>query len=171
MYTLGMQPEQVSGMVQYFLQGLESEAKTTARVVSAVPDDKGDYRPHPNSRSAKELAWHIVFTDVWFLDGIHKGAFNFEGEPIPADIQTSADMVKWYETNVSEGIAKIRGMSADTLSETTDFFGMFKLPRGLYLGFLNNHMIHHRGQLSAYLRPMGAKVPSIYGPSGDEGMG
>ncbi len=165
-----MQPEQVQFLVHATLQQLDNEFKTTAKVVGAVPDAKSDYRPHPTNRTARELAWHIVFTDVWFLKGIRNQSFPFEGEPIPDEVKTIADMVKWYEKNVAEGVAAVKTMSAADLAKPVDFFGMFNMPVGLYVGFLNNHMIHHRGQLSAYLRPMGAKVPSIYGPSGDEGM-
>ena len=165
-----MQPEQVQFLTHYYLQGIENEAKATCKVVGAVPDDKSDYRPHPTSRSARELAWHIVNSDVWFLNSIHGGSFSMEEEKIPQDIKTSSDMVNWYQKKLAEGIAKVRGMGAEQLARPVDFFGVYNLPAGMYLGFLNNHSIHHRGQLSAYLRPMGAKVPNIYGGSADEPM-
>jgi uncharacterized damage-inducible protein DinB len=61
-------------------------------------------------------------------------------------------------------------MTAEQLATPVDFLGVFNLPAVFYLGFVNNHSIHHRGQLAAYLRPMGSKVPSIYGGSADEPM-
>jgi uncharacterized damage-inducible protein DinB len=65
-------------------------------------------------------------------------------------------------------LARVAAMSAEQLLTPVEFFGVFNLPAVLYLGFLNNHSIHHRGELATYLRPMGSKVPSIYGGSFDE---
>jgi len=62
----------------------------------------------------------------------------------------------------------VQTMSAEQLLTPVGFFGVFNLPSAFYLGFLNNHCIHHRGELATYLRPMGSKVPSIYGGSYDE---
>jgi len=69
---------------------------------------------------------------------------------------------------MARGIDRVRALSAEKLVTPIDFFGVFNLPGAFYLGFLNNHCIHHRGQLATYLRPMGAKCPSIYGGSYDE---
>jgi uncharacterized damage-inducible protein DinB len=131
-----------------------------------VPDEKSDYRPDPNARTAKDLAWHIANTDIQFLDGIADLKFNMETpENKP---QTSAEVVAWYDENVKRGIARVQELTAEQLMTPVEFFGVFNLPAAFYLGFLNNHSIHHRGELSTYLRPMGSKVPSIYGGSYDE---
>jgi uncharacterized damage-inducible protein DinB len=74
----------------------------------------------------------------------------------------------WYDENIKRGIARVASMTAEQLMTPVEFFGVFNLPAVLYLGFLNNHSIHHRGELATYLRPMGSKVPSIYGGSYDE---
>ena len=66
-----------------------------------------------------------------------------------------------------EKLAAFRALPGDTLAETLDFFGIMKMPRAQFIGFANNHSVHHRGQLAAYLRAMGSKVPNIYGPSAD----
>jgi uncharacterized damage-inducible protein DinB len=63
---------------------------------------------------------------------------------------------------------RVRKLSPEQLMKPIEFFGVFNLPAAFYMGFLNNHSIHHRGQLAAYLRPMGSKCPSIYGGSYDE---
>ena len=145
---------------------LDMEHQTTKRVIEAVPLDKGDYRPDPVSKTALELAWHIANTDVQFLDGIADLKFNMETpEHKP---QTSAEVVAWYDQNVQRGVARIAAMSAEQLLTPVELFGVFNLPAALYLGFLNNHSIHHRGELATYLRPMGSKCPSIYGGSYDE---
>jgi uncharacterized damage-inducible protein DinB len=69
---------------------------------------------------------------------------------------------------MKRGIERVRALSAQQLSAPLDFMGAFNLPAVAYLGFLNNHSIHHRGELATYLRPMGSKCPSIYGGSYDE---
>jgi len=79
-----------------------------------------------------------------------------------------AELVEWYDKNMQRGAARVAALSGEQLVTPVEFFGLFNLPAVAYLGFLNNHCIHHRGQLSSYLRPMGSKCPSIYGGSYDE---
>ena len=162
----GLTPEFAAGMCAMMLDGIAREVEITKRVIGAVPDAKSEYRPDPNARTAKELAWHIANTDVQFLDGIADLQFKMESpEHKP---QTSAEVVAWYDENMKRGIARVQAMTAEQLTTPVEFFGVFNLPAVAYLGFLNNHSIHHRGELATYLRPMGAKVPSIYGGSYDE---
>ena len=147
----GMTPEFAAGLCAMMLDGIQREAECTKRVLAAVPDDRSDYRPDPNARTARELAWHIANTDIQFLDGI--ADLNFSMESPEHKPQTSAELVKWYDENMKRGLTRV---------------AVFNLPAVAYLGFLNNHSIHHRGELATYLRPMGSKVPSIYGGSYDE---
>jgi uncharacterized damage-inducible protein DinB len=161
-----MTPEFAAGLCAMMLDGIQRETECTKRVLAAVPDAKSDYRPDPNARTARELAWHIANTDVQFLDGI--ADLNFSMESPEHKPQTSAEVVKWYDENMKRGIARVAAMSPEQLLTPIEFFGVFNLPAVAYLGFLNNHSIHHRGELATYLRPMGSKVPSIYGGSYDE---
>ena len=161
-----MTPEFILGYRAMLLDGIAREAECTKRVIAAIPDAASSYKPDPNARTAKELAWHIANSDVQFLDGIADLKFNMETpENKP---QTAAEVVAWYDENMRRGMARIAEMSAEQLLTPVEFFGVFNLPAALYLGFLNNHSIHHRGELTTYLRPMGSKVPSIYGGSYDE---
>ena len=162
----GMTPDFAAGLCAMMLDGIRREAECTKRVLAAVPDDKSDYRPDPNARTARELAWHIANTDVQFLDGI--ADLNFSMESPEHKPQTSAEIVKWYDENMKRGLTRVGGMTPEQLLTPIEFFGVFNLPAVAYLGFLNNHSIHHRGELATYLRPMGSKVPSIYGGSYDE---
>jgi uncharacterized damage-inducible protein DinB len=162
----GLTPEFVLGYRAMMVDGLKREAECTRRVIAAVPDAKSDYKPDPHARTAKELAWHLANTDVQFLDGIADLKFSMEKPDHKPE--TSAEVAAWYDENVQRGIARIEGMSAEQLLTPVDFLGAFNLPAALYLGFLNNHSIHHRGELTTYLRPMGSKVPAIYGGSYDE---
>ena len=162
----GLTPEFAQAYCAMMLDGIVREAEITKKIIAAVPDATSSYRPDPNARTARELAWHIANSDIQFLDGIADLKFNMETpEHKP---QTSGEVVGWYDENVKRGVARVATLTPEQLVTPIDFFGVFKLPAVLYLGFLNNHSIHHRGELATYLRPMGAKVPSIYGGSYDE---
>ena len=164
----GPTPEFAVAYTQMMLDGFGREVDVTKRVLAAVPDSKSDYRPDPHARSAHELAWHIANTDIQFLDGIADLKFNMmtpEGDEKP---QTIAEIVDWYDTNCKRAVDRVRAMSPEQLLTPVDFYGVFNMPAAFYLGFLNNHCIHHRGELATYLRPMGSKCPSIYGGSYDE---
>jgi uncharacterized damage-inducible protein DinB len=159
-------PEFALTYCNMMLDGMAGEVETTKRVISAVPDDKCEYRPDPHARNARELCWHIANTDIQFLDGIADLKFSMETpEQKPT---TTAEIVEWYDRNFKRAADRVRAMSPQQLLTPIEFFGVFNLPAVFYLAFLNNHSIHHRGELATYLRPMGAKVPSIYGGSYDE---
>ncbi|HKS76794.1 MAG TPA: DinB family protein, partial [Terriglobales bacterium] len=79
-----------------------------------------------------------------------------------------AELVQWYDENFTRGLDRVRSLTPQQLATPIDFLGVFNYPAVFYLAFLNNHSIHHRGELATYLRPMGSKVPSIYGGSYDE---
>jgi uncharacterized damage-inducible protein DinB len=152
---------------QVYLPQIKHEQKTTSRVLAAVPSDKGDFKPHADSMGALQLAWHIASADCFFLNGVAAGKFE-SGGPMPESIKTPQDVVRWFDENFPKAVAALSALKGDELTRIIDFHGVFQLPAVAYVGLMNNHSIHHRGQLSAYLRPMGAKVPAIYGGSADE---
>lgn len=162
----GITPEFVLGYRAMMLDGIAHEAEITKKVLAAVPDDRADYRPDPHARTARELSTHIANTDVQFLDGI--ADLKFDMKAMDTKLTTSAETIRWYDENLKRGIERVQKMTAEQLMTPVAFFGVFNLPAVFYLGFLNNHCIHHRGELTTYLRPMGSKVPSIYGGSYDE---
>jgi len=163
----GPSKEFAAGYRDMMLQGLASEMNTTKKVIAAIPDAKRDHKPDPKARSAWELAWHLVSVDVQFINEIVEGKFSMEPR-YKDEPKTVAEMVEWYDKNFTQGMEKVRTMTPEQLLTIVDFYGAFQLPTFVYLGFLNNHSIHHRGELATYLRPMGSKVPCIYGPSADE---
>ena len=162
----GLTPEFALGYRAMMLDGVVREAETTKKVIAAVPDAKADYRHDPNARTAKELMWHLANSDIQFLDGI--ADLNFNTNTPEHKPQTAAEVVAWYDENIKRGVARVAAMTPEQLLTPINFYNVFNLPAVLYLGFLNNHSIHHRGALATYLRPMGSKVPSIYGGSYDE---
>jgi uncharacterized damage-inducible protein DinB len=162
----GFTPEFAAAYCAMMLDGITREAEITSKVIAAVPDAKSDYKPDPCARSARELAWHLANSDVQFLDGI--ASLNFDMANPDTKPQTSAEVVAWYAENMKRGAARVAAMTPEQLLTPINFYNVFNLPAVVYLSFLNNHSIHHRGELATYLRPMGSKVPSIYGGSYDE---
>jgi uncharacterized damage-inducible protein DinB len=168
-----MKAEQATFLAQQLTAMIEGEFPATCKVLKAVNDGDRDYKPDPKSRSAWELAAHIATGDVWFLDSIIAGAFKWDpdaSKQIEAHFRTVGDLVGFYEKTIPQKLAAVRALPPDQLTRAVDFFGMFQWPAVQFLGFANNHSIHHRGQLAAYLRAMGSKVPAIYGSSADETM-
>jgi uncharacterized damage-inducible protein DinB len=150
-----------------FLPSLKNEHRTTAKIIEAIPLNKGDYRPDAISKSALDLAWHIASVEKRFLDAVAAGEFDLTPAPRPESIQNSGALNHWYVETFAAALERLTNLSAEQLLKVVDFRGMFQLPAVMYLQFILSHSIHHRGQLSMYLRPMGAKVPSIYGESYD----
>jgi uncharacterized damage-inducible protein DinB len=162
----GMTPEFALGYRQLMLDGVTRELEITKKVLAAIPDDKSGFRPDPQARTAWELAWHLANTDVQFLTGI--ADLNFKMQSPEQNPKTVSELVAWYDSNFKSASARVAALSAEQLLTPVNFMGAFNFPSVLYLGFLNNHSIHHRGELATYLRPMGSKVPAIYGGSFDE---
>jgi uncharacterized damage-inducible protein DinB len=163
-----LQPDQANFLLHgVYLPGLKNEHRLTRNVIEAIPLDKGDYRPEPFGRPALDLAWHIAATEMRFMNAVESGAFDLSPMPKPDSIQNSQDLGAWYADHFGQRIEKLTKLSNDELLKIVDFRGMFQLPAVMYLGFILHHTIHHRGQLSIYLRPMGGKVPAIYGESYD----
>lgn len=165
-----MTPDQAKAAAETIADVWEGEFPATCQVLAAVKDEKREYKPDPKSRTAWQLAAHLATTDIWFMDSIIGGAFHFDPEKAKAQeaaFRNVNDIVEFYKQTFPEKLKALRAIPADRMTETIDFFGMMKFPRARWVGFANNHSIHHRGQLTAYLRAMGSKVPNVYGPSAD----
>ena len=168
-----MNADQAKFLVEHYTGLMESEVPTTCKVLSAVKTGNGDYKPDAKSRSARELAAHMAISDNWFLQSIIDGKFEFNpqaAEKAESQFKSADEIVAFYQRTLPEKLKTLRALPGDTLAREVDFFGFMKMPAVSYLGLANNHSIHHRGQLAAYLRPMGSKVPAIYGGSADEPM-
>jgi uncharacterized damage-inducible protein DinB len=163
-----MQPEQAKFLLDFLLPQLKAEKITTKKILSAIPPDKSDYRPDPKSRSAFELARHIATTEMWFLDAIIEHVFRDDDSPPPAELKTGGDMARWYDEEFARRLPRLETLSGEHLATPVNYIGLLKDPAVAYLSFCIRHSVHHRGQLAAYLRPMGAKVPAIYVESADE---
>jgi uncharacterized damage-inducible protein DinB len=165
-----MTAEQADFLAHFLMHCIRREFPTTCRVLKAVPEGEEKYRPHENSRSALELAWHIACVDIWFLDGFLAGKFEMEDDSMPDEVASVNDILAWYEEEFPTKLEKVSALPASFWVAPLPFFSKYNFPSAVYLEFLLAHSVHHRGQLAAYLRSMGGKVPNIYGGSFDEPM-
>ena len=163
-----MDSTQAKAIADFLIADFEREIPTTARVLEAVPAGKHDYSPDQKSKSAAGLVRHITMVDEWFFHCIADGTF---ARPVDdsdkCGLADGAAAAKQYQAKVPQALARLRSLPGDELAKVIDFFGVMQLPRVNMISLAAKHSVHHRGQLSAYLRAMGAKVPGIYGPSGD----
>lgn len=161
-------PELAEFWLQDILLGtLKNESRTTKKVLEAVPADRADYRPDGVSKTANELVRHIAAAEIRFLETTINAEFSTAGG-LPENVKAPAEVAAWYSESFARSFEKLTQLKGEHLVKITDFRGMFKLPAVAFLQLGMSHSIHHRGQLTSYLRSMGAKVPSIYGESYDD---
>ena len=152
-----------------FLKFWEKEAPATRKVILRIPQDRSDYRADPKARNAREIAWLIVREEIDLVEALEKGVFEWEEIPTPAAVQEVLDT---YDRSHDDLTSRLRNLASDKFEgQVPCVFGGQEAFRdsgyALAWGVLFD-LIHHRGQLSTYLRPMGSTVPAIYGPSADE---
>ena len=141
----------------------EHEAKTTSKVLSRIPEGS-DYRPDPKSRTASEIAWQIVCEEKMIIEALETGKAEWAPPPMPPTMKAVAEA---YEQQSAAILKRWQALPADKWGGSLEFFGSQRPASPMAWSFLFD-IVHHRGQISTYLRPMGSTVPQIYGPSGDE---
>jgi uncharacterized damage-inducible protein DinB len=165
-----MTPEQAKATAEMLITVWEGERSGTRGVLAAVGAGNREYKPDAKSRSAWEIATHLATADVWFIDSIIAGKFDWNpdaAKQAESQFPDAPALVAFYDRALPERLGRLGALSGDALLAPLSFFGMFEWPRVRFISFASNHSIHHRGQLAAYLRAMGSKVPDIYGPSAD----
>jgi uncharacterized damage-inducible protein DinB len=163
-----MEPTQAKTVADFLIADFENEMQTTERVLAAVPNDRLNYQPDTKAKTGLGLIRHIPLEDEWILNCIADGAFV--PPPDQSDecgIMSPSDAVTRYKDRVPSALNRVRGLSGDQLTKELDLLGMMQAPAVNFLAMAVKHSVHHRGQLSTYLRPMGGTVPGIYGPSAD----
>lgn len=153
---------------QYFQDCFEAEKPKFIRVMNAVPADQAGYRPHPRSTAAGDLVWLLANELHDACELIDRGEVSYVPRPAPA----VSESVAAYERNAEALQKRLATLDDAKWDGNARFLADGKVVwetslGDMLFGFLFD-AIHHRGQLSSYLRPMGAKVPSIYGPSADD---
>ena len=146
-----------------FTKFWEDESKTTSKVISRIPEGS-DYRPDPKSRTASEIAWQIVCEEKMIIDALENGKADWAPGPAPATIK---EMTTTYDKQSKDIVRRLKSLPPDRWNGTLEFFGGQRPASPMAWSFLFD-IVHHRGQITTYLRPMGSTVPQIYGPSADE---
>ena len=155
---------------EFFVQRWKTEYPLFVKMFQALPDGKLDYAPHPGSRPAGRIAWGIVEEARALAEIVETGESHWQNRPVP---ESAAEIRREYAAN-GERLTRLVDRLDDAQWESPGRF----LAGGqvVFAGPVRDHCwwiifdgVHHRGQLSVYIRPMGGKVPAIYGPSGDEG--
>ena len=141
------------------------EAKTTSKVISRIPESS-DYKPDPKSRTAMEIAWQIVAEEKMLMDAIETGNATWSPPPMP---RTMKEVHETYDKQSAKMAAWWAKLPDAKWNGDLEFFGKKRPASGMAWSFLFD-IVHHRGQITTYLRPMGSTVPQIYGPSADEPM-
>ena len=146
-----------------FTEFWTNEAKTTSKVLGRIPDGS-DYKPDPKSRTAQEIAWQIVCEERMIIEALENGKAEWAPPPLPATMKEVRDA---YEKSRADMVKRWKALPAARWDGMLEFFGTQRPASPMAWSFLFD-IVHHRGQITTYLRPMGSTVPQIYGPSGDE---
>ena len=140
-----------------------NESRTTRNVLARIPEGS-DYRPDPKSRTAQEIAWQIVCEEKMLIDALETGRADWTPTPTPPTMKA---VVEAYEQQSAGMEKRWHALPSDRWDGTLEFFGSQRSASALAWSFFFD-IIHHRGQLTTYLRPMGSTVPQVYGPTADE---
>jgi len=162
--------QQTMSEKEQFLNVWQMECAITLKILKAYPAAKADFKPHEKSRTAKDLAWTFVLEQHVIEDAL-KGQVDFSRAQNPAPA-TFDEVVRTYERKCQETADRVKAAPEGAFDKTVEFpvgpgkLAPVKVGQAAWMMLMDS--IHHRGQLSVYLRMVGAKVPSIYGPTADE---
>ena len=141
----------------------ERESKTTRNVLARIPEGS-TYRPDPKSRTAGEIAWQIACEEKMLIEALETGKAEWKPSSAPG---TMKELLEIYEKQSADIVQRMKALPTTRWYGTLEFFGGQRPAAPMAWSFLFD-IVHHRGQITTYLRPMGSTVPQIYGPSADE---
>ena len=154
---------------------IEQEAVSVRKCLERIPPELFDWKPHEKSMSFVRLASHVAEMFGWTPSTMQHAELDFSKmDYTPFEPATTADLVEFLDKNVAEAIDTLRNCDDSAFGENWTMRNgekvYFTMPKAVVMrSFVMNHIVHHRGQLSVYLRMNDIPVPSIYGPSADEG--
>ena len=163
-------------IVDEFYSEFEQEFKGTRKVLENLDFSKFDFKPHPRSFSLKHLAMHLANISYWGLMTLTTDKYHLKDSEVNPDFntpETKEEMLRKFDENVRKFLDVLRGMNEEQMDEIWTLYyngkPFFGEPRHSVLrSSVMNHMIHHRGQLTVYLRMNDLRVPGLYGPSADD---
>ena len=162
------------GFAESLLPEFDQEMATTRKAIERVPTDKGAWKPHPKSFSLGHLTQLVATMPGWITNMATKTELDLAKSP-GYSMQSTESLVATFDKLVTEARAAIAGLKDSDISVPWSLkhgdHVLFTTSRGETIRSTINHLIHHRGQLTVYLRLVDVPVPSIYGPTADEPWG
>ncbi len=160
-------------MIQTFLKELETEAKTTRKMLSIIPDDKYQWKPHQKSMTIQQLSTHIAELPAWVAMVFNTSELDFAANPYsPKDITSTKDLLQHFDQCLIEGRTALEAASEAQLSDPWTLRNGDQVystdPKEDVVRMTFSQIIHHRAQLGVYLRLLDIPIPGSYGPSADE---
>ncbi len=159
--------------VDTFLTELERESETTRRLLERLPEDKLGWKPHEKSMSLGQLAIHVAAIPGAIAAWLRADSYDVSSEMTEPEARSRAQVIEAFEKNLAEAAETLGEFDDAALAKMwtvkKDGRTLMAMPRSAVVRFVMlNHLVHHRGQLSVYLRLLDVPVPLIYGPSADE---
>jgi len=158
-----------------FISELQFEAANTRKMLERVPFDNTDWKPHTKSHTVATLAKHVARIPEWIPLIINNEEVNLIQSPFPPypEINSGAELADFFDQNINKAKAALESATNEDLMKTFTMRRgdhiIFNLPKAALIRSMSmNHLVHHRGQLSVYLRLLDVPVPGMYGPSADE---
>lgn len=159
--------------IKLFQRELENEAKTTRKMLSVVPNDKYDWKPHPKSMSIRQLASHIAELPSWLGMVLNTSELDFAANPYEAvPIENTAALLEMFEKNLEEARTQLASAKEETLADEWTLRNGEQIystePKADVIRMSFSQIIHHRAQLGVFLRLLDVPIPGSYGPSADD---
>jgi len=160
-------------LVDHLLPEFDHEMATTRKLLERVPEDRLSWKPHAKSYSLGQLAQHVANIPFWGQITLEQSELDLAANPRMAELDNRAAILKLFEDRVAGTRKALLGKTdAELMAPWSLKQGdhtMFTMPKAtVWRSFVMNHIVHHRGQLSVYLRQQDVPLPSFYGPSADE---
>lgn len=161
-------------IIDALLPEFDHEIATTRKLLERLPDDKFDWKPHAKSFALGALATHVVTIPMWGEMALTRAEIDVGGTPQQPAVSSRFELLATFDKNAAGTRSALAGKSDAQMMEPwalkRDGRTIFSMPKvAVWRSFVLSHLVHHRGQLSVYLRLLDVPVPSIYGPSADEG--
>ena len=156
---------------------MQQEAKTTRRILERVPEASFGWKPHEKSMTLGRLAAHVAELPELIIPALTRDELDFaSGDFKPFNPSSTAELLEKFDRNIEAAAGLLEQQPDERMGDKWRLRSgdhvLFEMPRALVVRFVGlNHVIHHRGQLSVYLRLLDVPLPSIYGPSADEAPG
>jgi uncharacterized damage-inducible protein DinB len=160
-------------IIQMLLKEMNNEANTTRKMLSRVPTDKFDWKPHQKSMSLKQLATHVAELPGWVDMALNTSELDFASNPYsPVEVKDTEDLLSYFEKTLEQGKTALSAASEDQLTEMWTLRNGDQVystePKADVIRMAYSQTVHHRAQLGVYLRLLDVPIPGSYGPSADE---